>query len=119
MAVADQSKSIPALLEQLFLTAGIIKVDKIAAQAVVVPSVTGGVANTIAGGSVTVAYTGAKVGDIVLASLTLGQTLPAGCFLQAAYVTAADTLTFVFTTAVATAIVGASKNFDIVVLHRS
>lgn len=119
MAVADQSKSIPALLEQLFLTAGIIKVDKIAAQAVVIPSVTGGVANTVAGGSVTVAYTGAKIGDIVLAAPSPGVTLMAGAFFQSAYVTAADTITFVFTTAVATAIVGASKNFDIVVLHRS
>lgn len=117
MAVADQTKSIPALLEQLFLTQLIKSVTLSSAVSVTIPSVTGGVANTSTAFSATATVTGAKVGDQLLVTPVVA--LPTNCVFTGAYVSATDTVTFTFTSSVAGAVTGAAKTFDVTVFHRS
>lgn len=120
-ANANLTKDIPYILEQLFLGKntgpGVQSVTISAALPVAIPSVTGGVANTSTSASVVVAVTGAKVGDYVWTTpLT---ALPTNCTFAGAYVATAGNVTFVFTSSVAGAIVGATVNFDTSIVHRS
>lgn len=123
MAAANASlvKDIPYILEQLILGKnsgpGVQSVTLSAALPVVIPSVTGGVANTSTSASVVVAVAGSKVGDYVWATpLT---ALPTNCVYAGAYVATTGNVTFNFTSTVAGAIVGATVNFDTSIVHRS
>jgi hypothetical protein len=65
---------------------------------------------------VDVTLTGVAVGDVVLAAPT--QALPTNCRWQSAYVSATDTITFVFGSEGGN-VTGAAKTFDVIVLIRA
>lgn len=109
----DLTKSIPALVEDLFLTLGVVGFAYDTALSVTVPSITD---PDIAKVDVTV--TGVKVASdaVLFASPTVA--LPTNCRFQNAYVSADDTVTFVFGSEGGN-VTGAAKNFLLVVADRS
>lgn len=105
------SKSVQHVVRQFVVTAGIKAVTKSSAVTVAVPSITD---PDIAKVDVTVS--GVALGDIVLVAPLAA--LPTNARLQGAFVTATDTVTFVFGSEGGN-VTGANKTFDVVVLDRT
>jgi hypothetical protein len=104
------TKSAQHIVEALVLEAKIDGFIVSDAQSVTVPSITD---PDIA--KVDVTITGAAVGDFVLVGPN--EALPTNCRLQGAFVTATDTVTFVFGSEGGN-VTGAAKSFDVVVISR-
>jgi len=115
MAVADISKSVQHLVFKLFRNAATTNVTNVISGAVTVTTPTQGAANNT--GTVTGTLTGVKLGDQVIACAPT-TALPANQLLDNCYVTANDTITFVFDS-ITGATVGASKVFNVTVLTRN
>lgn len=118
MAQLPTNRSIPALTEALFgvgsATLPVKGVFK-AAVTVTTPSHTASAANISDVKSATGTVTGAALGDIVLLAAPTA-TLPANQLLVSAYVTATDTVTYVFANASNTSVTGAARTFNTIVL---
>lgn len=109
--VADLTKSIPHIQEDLVLDAAVRQITIHSAETVDVP--------TISDPDIAIeahALTGVKVGDFVLVAPT--EALPTAARLQGAFVTATDIVTFVFGSE-GGSVTGATKTFDVLVFHRS
>lgn len=106
----DTFKSVPHLVEQLLGTVGSQPVS------VTTPTIGAPAASASLLATATATVTGAKVGDLVFAQPLAA--LPANQVFVNAYVSATDTVTFVFA-AVGGAVTGAARNFHAAVLHRS
>jgi hypothetical protein len=109
---ADITKSIPHLLEDLFLNGGIKDIIVNTALSVTVPSITD---PDIAKVDVTV--TGVAAGDSVLAADPT-VALPTNARFQSAYVSATDTVTFVFGSEGGN-VTGAAKTFTVIIADRT
>lgn len=107
----DTYKSVQHIAEQLVLTAGVKAISKSAALSVTVPSITD---PDIAKVDVTVS--GVAVGDVILVAPLVA--LPTNARLQGAFVTATDTITFVFGSEGGN-VTGAEKTFDVVIFDRT
>ena len=109
--VADITKSVPHVNEDLVLDAGVQSITIHAAETVDVPSITD---HDIAIEAHTLA--GVKQGDFII--LAPVSTVLSNAWLQGAVVTAANVITFVFGS-LGGNVTGATKNYDIIVYHRS
>jgi hypothetical protein len=109
---ADITKSIPHLLEDLFLTGSVKDLVFSTALSVTVPSITD---PDIAKVDVTV--TGVALGDSVLAADPT-EALPTNCRFQSAYVSATNTVTFVFGSEGGN-VTGAAKTFTVIIADRT
>jgi len=111
MSAASTAKSAQHRGEELVRTAGVKAITATSATSVTVPSITD---PDIAKVDVTVS--GVAVGDMVLVAPL--EALPTNCRLQGAFVTATDTVTFVFGTE-GGSVTGAAKTFDILIFDRT
>jgi len=110
--MADLTKSIPHILEQLILDGGVEVVNTDTALSVTVPSITD---PDIAKVDVTV--TGVALGDSVLTADPT-EALPTNARFQGAYVSATDKITFVFGSEGGN-VTGAAKTFVVTWLDRT
>jgi len=111
---ADLTKSIPHLLEDLFLNAGIKDLIIDAALSVTVPTVADAESDLV-----DVTVTGVALGDAVLVANPT-EALPTDAIFSGAYVSATDTVTFAFDTKEGgTGITGAAKTFVLIVADRT
>lgn len=110
-AVADVSAD-AVIASELGSVGGVLAVLANAALSVTIPSVTDPDV-----GSVAVTFTGAAVGDVVLAADPT-EALPTNCLFTNAYVSATDTVTFTFAS-VGGNITGAAKTFAVIIGDRT
>jgi len=108
----DLQRSVPHRLNELVLGVGVKGWIYDTALSVTVPSITD-LANGTDIGNVAVTVTGVALGDVVLAANPT-VALPANCRLVSAYVSATDTVTFVFCSD-GGSVTGAAKTFSVVV----
>lgn len=110
--MADLTKSIQHINEDLVLNGAVEDYIFNDALSVTVPSIT-----DPDSASVTETVTGVAVGDSVLAADPT-EALPTNCLFQNAYVSATDTVTFTFTS-VGGNVTGAEKTFTVIVADRT
>ena len=112
--MADLSKSIPAILEQLVLTAGITDVTVYTAS-VDAPSLTLGLVD-----SVDVTVTGVAIGDLVIGCVTTDNSAASGdVVVLGATVVAANTVRVTFFNTTGGTIDATAENYDFITLGRN